>query len=144
MTAANYPNRLANQPAPKTGNSFEMEERKDPTFVQFGDGETLTGVLVNIERIEVSKKQVSRFTLADVETSELSSFLGTYQLDSKIRRSDLGHVLEVRCEGKDPKVTKNGNAMKLFRVRVSNRKVQEVQALEDGTYITDDDLPVNL
>lgn len=116
--------------------TLTMEERKEPRLVKFADGEALSGVLIGIESIEVNKKKVSRFVVQDLESGELCSFLGTAQINSKLRTTDLGHAIEVRCEGTDPNVTKNGNAMKLFRVKVSREKVGA-----DSLLITDADIP---
>lgn len=135
--AANYPNGYARKEDSKP--AFNMVERKDPRFVQFGDGESVTGVLVNVERIKVNDKMASRYTVEELESKELLSFLGTFQIDSKLRVADVGHLIDVRCEGTDPKVTKSGNAMKLFKVLVSDRTAPGWA--HDGTLITDDDIP---
>lgn len=144
-----YANRFAQpaaarntSPAPAqapAADAFDFEERTEPRFLQFGDGETVTGILASIERIAVKDKQVTRYTVQDLESGELVSFLGTYQIDTKIRRGDMGHVVDIRCEGSHPDVKRNGNAMKMFRVRVSKRTAPGWA--QDGTQITDDDLP---
>ncbi len=138
-TAANYPNRMAVQPRQAEKPAFNMVERKDPRFVQFGDGEMITGVLVSIERIKVNDKPASRYTVEDLDTKELCAFLGTFQIDAKLRPVDVGHVIEVRCEGTDSNVGRNGNSMKLFKVLVSDRTAPGWAY--DGTPITNDDIP---
>jgi hypothetical protein len=130
-----YPNRFAQEAKP----AFNMIERKDPKFVQFGDGETVSGILVGIEKIDVGGKPAARYTVQDLESKEMVSFLGTYQINAKLRREDVGHVVDVRCEGSDPKVARNGKPMKLFKVLVSERTAPGYA--HDGTQITDDDIP---
>lgn len=139
---ARYPNRLAGKESNTSSSSrVKMTERKDPVFVQFSDGDVVEGILTNVERIEVSNKPVTRFTVKQ-DDGELCSFLGTYQINSKLRPSDRGHRVSVRCEGSDSNVTRNGNAMKVFRVYVSDDPlVRPVAATEDPTQITDDDIP---
>ncbi len=142
-TPANYANRF-NQPRTQTAAAepakpaFNMVERKDPKHIQFGDGETVTGILVGIERIPMNGKNVCRYTVEELESGEILAFLGTYQIDSKLRLADVGHVVTVRCEGASKEVSKNGNAMKLFKVAVSDRKAPGWA--HDGTEITESDI----
>ena len=118
-----------------------MRERKEPRFVQFADGDVVRGVLTAIESAEVNGKKTSRFVVleedGDPDCGNMAAFLGTVQINTKLRRSDLGHTIEVRCEGTDKNVVKNGNAMKKFRVFVSDDKDQAA----DTALITDDDIP---
>ena len=124
---------------------MEMIERKDPEFVKFAVGEVIEGILANIERIEVGTppKKATRYTLEDVETGNHFCFLGSYQLDTKLRPKDHGHYVTVRYEGEDKSVNRNGNNMKSFKVCVSKDPYRKPTAkqLDDGTFITDDDLP---
>jgi hypothetical protein len=124
--------------------AFNMQERKDPDFVNFSDGDMVSGVLLSIERIQVGKEgqpkqPANRYTIQDLDDGKLYAFLGTHQLDTKLRMTDVGHVIEVRCEGNDPNVTRNGNPMKKFKVLVSNVPYSGKKT-EDGTYITNDDI----
>ena len=124
--------------------AFNMQERKDPDFVSFNDGDTVSGVLLSIERIQVGKEgqpkqAANRYTIQDIEDGRLYSFLGTHQLDTKLFMKDIGHVIDVRCEGTDPNVMRNGNAMKRFKVLVSNVPYNGKKT-EDGTYITNEDI----
>ena len=132
--------------------AFNMQERKEPAFVKFNEGDVAEGVLLNVERIEIedsqskAKKNALRYTVQDLETGDLSSFLGAYQIDVKLRPVDKGHYISVRYEGEDKTVSRNGNAMKRFKVLVSNASVSEVAKangipLADGTFITNDDIP---
>lgn len=144
--AANYgASQLQPKQAAGADRPFNMRERKEPTFVTFADGDFVEGVLVNVERIEVGepKKMANRYTVADLDTRELSSFLGSYQIDTKLRPSDKGHFIQVRCEGEDKTVVRSGRAMKKFRVVVSDEAVPAAKTgnqLEDGTFITDYDI----
>lgn len=137
---------------------MEMIERKEPKFVEFTDGELVEGVLTAIQQIEMKDKQngkprkVTRFVLAEGEieddkfnpSGDSVCFLGTYQLNSTFRLSDRGHFVSVRCEGTDSSVTKNGNAMKKFKIFVSAKPLMQAagtSAATDNTFITDDDIP---
>lgn len=121
---------------------LNMIERKEPTLIKFADGESISGLLVGIERIEVDKKPIVRYTVQDLDSGELSSFLGTYQINAKIRRNDVGHVIDVRYEGEDKSVSRNGNNMRKFKVLVSDRHVGPLPpgTAADGTLITDEDI----
>lgn len=119
-----------------------FEERLDPKKLEFGEGEVFTGILTNVERVMVGSpvpKPAIRYTFLDFETNESYFLIGTYQIDSKIRKSDLGHVVIIRYEGADQSVSRNGNSMKKFSVQVSKRTAPGWAS--DGTPITDSDLP---
>lgn len=143
-TATRYPNRWDNrqqpQPAQAGASPFEFEERLEPKHIKLEDGEVFTGILTGIERIAIAGKPAARYRAEELETGEVVTFNGTYQLDSKLSPRDIGHVVELRCEGTDPNVGKNGNHMKLFRVRVSKQTAPGWA--NDGTQITDDDIPL--
>jgi hypothetical protein len=125
---------------PAASASFNMRERKEPTFVKFTEGEVVEGILVNVEQVEVGepRKKAMRYTVEDMDSHDLSSFLGCYQIDTKLRVTDIGHVIHVRFEGDDNSVTRNGRAMKKFQVSVSEKRVNP--KLADGTFISDDDI----
>jgi hypothetical protein len=129
------------------GDSFNMQERKEPTFVQFAEGEVIEGLLVSIDRIEVGeqKKPTPRFVVKDLESGQLQCFLGTYDIATKLKRADIGHVIRVRYEGEDRTVSRNGNSLKKFKVEVSDRPYAAAAAgrkdIEAGTLITDEDIP---
>jgi hypothetical protein len=127
----------------ETSGAFNMRERVDPRFIQFGDGESVQGILHRIEMVEVTKdgqtKKVPRLVVEELESREMVCFLATYQVASKIRRGDVGHVIDVRCEGNDPTIKTKGQPMKKFRVLVSEGMAPGFAT--DGTLITDDDIP---
>lgn len=132
--------------------SLPMEERKDPRFVQFSEGDVVEGVLINIERIRVKGKLATRFAVMEGDTpfgkfvasGETVTFLGTYQLESKLRTDDLGKFVSVRCEGSNAGVVgPDRNPMKLFKVMVSKKNVLEIAAMRESDVpeITDADIP---
>jgi hypothetical protein len=128
--------------AAKSHGAFNMIERKEPALVRFAEGERLSGVLLLIERIEIEKKPVTRYIVEDLETGERSQFLGTYQINAKLRTTDVGHVIDVRYEGEDTSIGRDGNSMRRFKVLVSDRRVAGKLAGDDlaGTLITNDDI----
>ena len=125
-----------------------MIERKEPDFVKWGDREVLEGVLTRIDRLEVADKdnpkappkKVVKFTVEE-EPGVFKCFLGSYDLVNKIQMEDRGHFVRIRYEGEDRSVSRNGNAMKRFKVEVSQDPVRTGQALADSTLITDADIP---
>jgi|GEM_PF-2525299 len=128
---------------------FEMEERKEPELVKFAEGEVIEGELIRVDSILVGeeKNRVALYTVRDLDTGKLCCFRGLYQIDRKLRLQDRGHFIQVRYEGEDKTVIRNGNAMKMFHVRVSKQKVSEMTSGKGsvdplaGTEITDDDIP---
>lgn len=148
MTETRYPNRLdprqqpnarAAQAPPPAESAFEFEERLEPKHIKLEEGEIFTGTLCGIERITINGKSACRYRAQEFESGEMVTFNGTYQIDSKLSPRDVGHIVELRCEGTDKNVGKNGNQMKIFRVRVSKQTAPGWA--NDGTPITDDDLP---
>ncbi len=126
-----------------------MQERKEPVLVKFAKGEVVEGELIAIERIAVGeeKKPATRYVLRDLDTNELIAFIGVHQINQKLRPNDRGHFVSVRYEGEDKTVSRNGNAMKIFNVRVSTQKVNQLMPGKGSvdplaaTEITDDDIP---
>jgi hypothetical protein len=131
---------------------LNWESRPDPKKFEFGDGAELTGVLLDVERRQIRDQKTGvakaavRYTVREMATLEPLVFnpdpvffYGTYQIDSKLRPSDVGHFVSILCKGEDKSVGRNGNAMKVFEVLVS--KETGPGFAHDGTAITDDDLP---
>jgi hypothetical protein len=118
---------------------MEMIERVEPRFVKFGaPGEIVEGVLVGIKRINIDGKPAIKYLLDD--DGEQCTFLGTYQLNEKLRPADMGHKIVVRYEGLDTNVSRNGNPMRHFVVQISKNVINKAAAaLNLG--ITDDDIP---
>jgi hypothetical protein len=112
-----------------------MEEREEPRFTKFATGDVLDGVLVSIDRITIEDKPAIRYTVRE-HSGEFVSFLGTHQLNQKLRTTDRGHLISIRCEGEDTMVRKGDNCMKVFKVLVSK------ELAEDGDlYISEADIP---
>ena len=130
-----------------SGSQLTMVERKEPEFVKFALGEMLEGVLLKLERIEVGDKgqRAIRYTVEDSNTRQAKCFLGTYQIDTMLRTHDIGHVISIVYLGDDSSVERNGNLMRKVQIKVSLENTFDApkkgNKLEDGTYITDDDLP---
>jgi hypothetical protein len=122
-----------------------MIERKDPEFKQFAEGDVLTGVLVSIETIQIKDRETgqpkscARYTVEEIESGEMVCFLGAYQIDSKLRSGDIGHIIEVRHLGKDDSVKRNGNPMTRYKVLVSDKAAPGWT--HSGSRVTDEDLP---
>lgn len=125
--------------------SFNMRERKDPKFVQFADGEVVEGVFIGVDTVEVGaeKKKTAKISVRDLDSGEIVQFLATYDISTKLKRSDIGHVISVRYEGEDSSVRRGNNNLKRFKVLVSDKPYSPAKGnkLEDGTYITDEDIP---
>lgn len=131
-----------------------MVEQREPRFVQFGDGEMVDGLLHAIQQAEVNGKPATRFVVLGGEVvhgkfipdGEACAFLGTYQIETKLRTDHVGHFIQVRCEGEDASVTRNGRAMKKFYVAVSKENLRKAEkaaaaAPPAALGITDDDIP---
>jgi hypothetical protein len=91
-----------------------------------------------MERIRVKEKLAIRYTVQE-ESGAMLAFIGTHQLNAKLRPTDLAHRVEIRCIGEDTMVKRGDNCMKVFEVRVSKDPVIRGAAI-DSTEITDDDI----
>ena len=145
---------------------IEMLEIKEPKFLTFAkDGEETAGILQSIESVEMQEKdqagkpipgrfkKTARFVLVEghldftsgifTASGDRVCFLGTSQLVNAIRTDHRGHYLGVRFEGTDSSVTRNGNAMKKFRVWVSSAKPEIDESLSTASAlgISDSDIP---
>jgi hypothetical protein len=96
---------------------FTMKERTEPAFIQFKAGQTVSGVMVACEKTMIQGKPATKFVL-DNEGIRVA-FLGTYQINQKLGRSDLGHFVRIKYVGEDTKVGREGNQMRVFDVAVS-------------------------
>lgn len=121
-----------------------MKEREEPRFVEFKKvGDSVTGLLLKTESIEITDKETGRLSRAcrylmqDPETGERLCFLGTYQINQKLSPADRGRMVTVKFNGLDQNVVRNGNAMRDFKVLVSEEPVGSLPELG----ITDDDIP---
>jgi hypothetical protein len=122
-----------------------MEEREEPKFIRFGTGDVCEGVLIAIEKAMVNKQPAVRYTVRLGDGSDVA-FLGTNQINRKLRSGDEGHKVEIACTGEDQNVKRGENCMKLFRVRVSKSLASGIHlpVRTDGdliSEITDEDIP---
>lgn len=115
-----------------------MKEREEPTFVTFATGECHEGVLLAVERIRIKDKDGIRYTMR-TEDGSFISFLGTWQLNSKLRKDDVGHYVSITCKGEDTMVTRGENSMKVFDVKVSE-KPASAYSERANPEITDEDI----
>ena len=101
----------------------EMLEVNAPEMFKFTkQGETLSGVLINIEPTTVKEKPAIEYMLQD-ERGRRLTFLGTNDLDKKIQPVHLGHWLDIRYERDDSSFQKPGqSAAKVFKVLVAKEK----------------------
>jgi hypothetical protein len=83
----------------------------------------------------VKDKPCVRYTVRE-ENGLYAQFIGTHQLNTKLRVTDKGHYVDIRCEGEDAMVRRGENCMKVFTVLVSKEK-----AKDSDVFITDDDIP---
>ena len=95
----------------------ELEERTGTEIFRFEvPGDYLRGRLINIETVDLGGKPTLRYIMHDEEEDRIYSFLGTVDLNTKIRSSDVGKILEIRYGGKDPNPEPGKNPIKRFKV----------------------------
>ncbi len=124
-----------------------MIPREEPRFVQFKTGTLIEGVLMKMEKIGVRDKatnQVSytvRYTVTLDDATDVC-FLGTHQINSKLRPDDLRHRVSVKCAGEDTMVKRGDQCMKVFEILVSAQPVSRVAPIDESEpVITDADIP---
>ena len=104
-------------------NPVELEERTGAEIFRFENaGDSLRGTLLDIETTEISGKPTTRYIFQDEDRDKTVSFLGTVDLNTKIRASDIGKRIEIRYGGKDPQTEAGKNAIKRFKVYVQKDK----------------------
>lgn len=110
-------------PINQNRNGRTMVEATAPEMFKFvKQGEELTGVLINIDQITVKDSPTIEYTVED-EHKQRVTFLGTNDLNKKIRPEHIGHFLGIRYERDDNSFTKPGqSAAKVFKVFVSKEK----------------------
>jgi len=128
------------------GKTLTMQTREEPRFVRFSTGDVIEGVLVKMERLNIRDKQTSqlsqavRYTVSQDDGTDVA-FIGTHQIDSKLRPDDRGHKVEIRCVGEDVTVKRGENFMKVFEVRVSKELASSASIpTVDSIEITDADI----
>jgi hypothetical protein len=101
----------------------EFEERTGPEIFRFETpGDYLRGRLIEIETVDIAGKPTLKYIVRDEDEDKLFSFLGTVDLNKKIRSSDIGKLVEIRYGGKDPNPEPGKNAIKSFKVGVQKDK----------------------
>ena len=103
--------------------SIELEERTGPEIFRFDTpGAYLRGRLINIETTDIGGKPTLKYIVRDEDEDRLFSFLGTVDLNKKIRSSDIGKILEIHYGGKDSNPEPGKNAIKRFKVLAEKDK----------------------
>lgn len=102
----------------------DMVERTGPEIFRFeSSGDCLRGQLLHIETADIGGKPTLKYIMRNErDESKLFSFLGTVDLNLKIRSSDVGKVMEVQYIGKDPETGEGKNPIKRFKVFVQKDK----------------------
>jgi hypothetical protein len=101
-------------------NTFvEMVERTGPEIFRFEkSGDYLRCRLIEIETADISGKPTLRYIVSNEDDGKLCTFLGTVDLNTKIRASDVGKVLEIRYGGLESQSGPGKNPIKRFKVFV--------------------------
>ncbi len=109
-------------PTPKT-KPVELIERIGPEIFRFETpGDYLRGRLISIETTDIVGKTTLKYIVHDEEEDRILSFLGTVDLNKKIRESDIGKILEIRYGGTDPDAGQGKHPIKRFKVSVEKDK----------------------
>lgn len=96
----------------------QLQERKRLEILSFKTpGQSMRGKLMGIDVVEIDQRAALRYVIKDEVQDRLYSLLGTVDLNNKIRRTDIGRILQIRYEGMD---TANIRAIKRFLVHVEN------------------------
>lgn len=102
----------------------DMVERTGPEIFRFeSSGDCLRGQLLHIETADIGGKPTLKYIVRDEgDESKLLSFLGTVDLNQKIRSSDVGKFMTVEYIGKDTQSEEGKNPIKRFKVFVQEDK----------------------
>jgi hypothetical protein len=119
----------------------KMVERKAPILFEFkAPGDLLEGELLSVDKIKITDrdtkqpKLVMQYTF--VGESDTFKCLGTYDLNTKLRPSDVGLWVEIVFM----EVDASKNNMRVFSVKIED-KSKNAAHFADGQKITDDDIP---
>jgi hypothetical protein len=97
--------------------TVELVERTGTEIFRFdAPGDYLRGRLINIETADIGGKPTLRYIVQDEEEARIFGFLGTVDLNTKIRPDDVGKILEIRYVGKDTQPEPGKNPIKRFKV----------------------------
>ncbi len=126
---------------------ISMKKLQPPQQIKFTPGDVVCGELLGVEKIRLRDGGIAaRYMIRDMETGEEFQFLGTTQIDQMLSPEDIGYYLEICYLGEDATVERNGRRMRVFEIAksefpVNSRAAAGQHQLEDGTYITDQDIP---
>jgi hypothetical protein len=96
----------------------DLVERTGLEIFRFeSPGDCLGGQLVNIETTDIGGKPTLKYIVRGDE-GKLFSFLGTVDLNLKIRSSDVGKTLEIQYVGRETETEEGKNPIKRFKVFV--------------------------
>ena len=108
---------------PAKGSPVELIERTGIEIFRFeSPGDYLRGRLINIETVDIGGKPTLRYVVQDQDGDRIVSFLGTVDLITKIRSSDIGRILEIRYERNDTPTAPGKNPIKRFKVLAEKDK----------------------
>lgn len=116
-------------------------EIKAPELFKFAKvGDVVHGIFRSLEDVNIKKDDgtyelVPQYVIETMSGSGAVKFLATYDLLQKLGRRWLGCEVKITFVGKDESAGSQGNAMKVFEVKVKPRSRQ------NNPEITDDDLP---
>lgn len=111
-----------NLPKP-TNRKVELVERTGPEIFRFENpGDYLRGRLIAVETTDMAGKPTLRYIVHDEEEDRLFSFLGTVDLNIKLRKSDISKIVEVQYVGQDPESAQGKNPIKRFKVFAEKEK----------------------
>jgi hypothetical protein len=97
--------------------TVKLIERTGPEIFRFNTpGDYLRGRLINIETPDIGGKPTLRYVVHDEAEGKIFSFLGTVDLNTKIRSSDVGKILEISYGGTDSEMQPGKNPIKRFKV----------------------------
>lgn len=113
----------------------QMDEVSAPVLFQFqAPKESIAGVLVSIDEVNVKGKPVTQYVLR-LDDGKRVQLLATWDLSRKIQREHLGRYIEIVYLGENREVKKGDNYLREFRVSVEKRNAQ------NNHDITDADVP---
>lgn len=125
---------------------INMRKLEPPTQIKFEQkGHRVSGVLTHIEKMRLQTGQVvAKYTLQPLGKEKVT-FIGTTYVDQILGPEHIGFFVKVEYIGDSTDVVRNGRPMKIFDIFVSDGPVVPGlgtgQKTDDGTYITDADIP---
>jgi hypothetical protein len=114
--------------------ALTWDVREDAQLIKWEKGDVIEGVLLGIVKKTLDNKPALEYKVD--AAGKLVKFWGAYQLNEKLRPSDVGHAVMISYIGEDTGVGRNGNKMRVFEVKVSKELVADT-----SLYITNDDFP---